>query len=132
MRPLLAAALAAALACAQGGDARPDATYSAFARAVADRDADRAWALLSADTQAWLDARALAAAAAAPGVVAASGRHLLLCDGSLAPRPLAEAVTVREDRARAVVRATEEGGAQREVDLVRERGWRVRIPAPRS
>src|SRR6266542_4308880 len=84
-----AATLALALACHRAGE-RPDAAYRAFARAVAERDADRAYALLSSDTQAWLEARAKSAAASAPGVVPPSGRSLLLGDASLAPRSLAE------------------------------------------
>jgi hypothetical protein len=127
-RSLLLALLT--LSCS-GGDERPDAAYRAFVRAVADRDAERAWALLSSDTRAWLEARAkAAAAAAAPGVVAPTGRQLLLGDGSVAPRALAELVVLREARDLAVVQASEEGGAAREVELVRERGWRVRIPDP--
>jgi hypothetical protein len=122
--------LVAALACARATQDRPDAAYVAFARAVAERDADRAFALLSSDTQAWLDARAKAVAAAAPGVVPPSGRALLLGDASLAPPPLGEAVVVREAKDRALVAVAEDGGARREVELVREGGWRVRIPPP--
>jgi hypothetical protein len=126
-RALLLALLA--LSCSSGAD-RPDAAYRAFVGAVADRDAERAFALLSSDTRAWLEARARAAAEAAPGVVAPSGRQLLLGDGSVAPRALAEVLVVREARDLAVVKASEEGGAAREVELVRERGWRVRIADP--
>jgi hypothetical protein len=127
-RSLLLALLA--LSCS-GGAGRPDAAYRAFVRAVAERDPERAWALLSSDTCAWLEARAKAAAAAAPGVVAPSGRQLLLGDGSVAPGALGAVVVLREARDLAVVQASEEGGAVREVELVRERGWRVRIPPPR-
>jgi hypothetical protein len=133
MRPLAAALLAgtlAAAACAPR-DGTPDAAYRAFARAVADRDADRAWALLSADTREWLDARARAAAAAAPGVVAGSGRQLLLGTAARAARPLSAAVVVRESRDLAVVEVEEQGGPRRAVELVREAGgWRVRLPPP--
>ncbi len=118
------------LACAREGTGTPDATYRAFARAASERDDDRAWALLSADTQAWLDRRAKAAAASAPGVVAASGRQLLFGDAALATRPLATALVLRESRDEAVVEVAEEGGPKREVGLVREGGWRVRIPDP--
>jgi len=128
-RLVAAATLALALACHRAGE-RPDAAYRAFARAVAERDADRAYALLSSDTQAWLEARAKSAAASAPGVVPPSGRSLLLGDASLAPRSLAEVVVLREARDRAVLSVAEEGGAKGEVELVREGGWRVRIPAP--
>lgn len=132
MRTRLAAvALAAALALGcRRAEERPDDAYRGFARAVAERDADRAYALLSSDTQAWLEARAKSAAAAAPGVVPPSGRSLLLGDASLAPRPLADVVVLREARDRAVLSVAEDGGAKGEVELVRERGWRVRIPAP--
>jgi hypothetical protein len=126
----LAFLLLAALACSRATQERPDVAYGAFARAVAERDADRAFALLSSDTQAWLDARAKAAAAAAPGVVPASGRALLLGDASLAPRPLGEVVVVREGKDRALLAVAEDGGGRREIELVREDGWRVRIPPP--
>jgi len=124
-------ALALALACA-AREPTPDATYRAFARAAGERDAERTWALLSSDTRAWLDARAKAVAAAAPGVVAPAGRQLVLGDAALAHRPLASVLVLRESPERAVVEATEEGGAKREVELVREKraGWRVRIPPP--
>ncbi len=127
MRKLLVAL--ALLACAQR-DGAPDLAYRAFVRAVSERDADRAWGMLSTDTQAWLEARARSAAAAAPGVVAPSGRKLLLGDAALAPRPLATAVVLRESRDLALVEAAEEGGARRQVELVREGGWRVRVPEP--
>jgi hypothetical protein len=120
-----------ALACGRQ-DVSPAATYEAFARAAFERDADRAWSLLSADTRAWLDASAKAAAAAAPGVVDPSGRQLLLGDAALVHRRLASAVTLRESRDLAVVEAAEEGGPKRQVELVREGGWRVRIPAPKA
>jgi hypothetical protein len=123
------AALALALACRRAEE-RPDEAYRAFARAVADRDADRAYALLSSDTQAWLDERARSAAASAPGVVPSSGRSLLLGDASLAPRQMGEVVVLREARDRAVLSVAEEGAGKGDVELVRERGWRVRIPAP--
>ncbi len=127
----LATVLVALVACAPR-ESTPDAAYRAFARAAAERDADRAWSLLSADTRAWLDGRAKKAAAAAPGVVAPSGRQLLLGDAALASRPLRSTVVVRESRDLAVVEVAEEGGARREVELVRENGWRVRIPEPRD
>jgi hypothetical protein len=122
-------ACAASAACAPR-ESSPEVAYRAFARAVSERDAERAWGILSSDTQAWLEARARSAAAAAPGVVAPSGKELLLGDAALAPRPLASVVVLRESRDRAVVEAAEEGGAKREVDLVREGGWRVRVPEP--
>jgi hypothetical protein len=127
MRLILAAIALAACAPREGS---PGAAYRAFVRAVSERDADRAWGILSSDTQAWLEARARSAAAAAPGVVAPSGRQLLLGDAALGPRPLASVVVVRETRDRAVVEVAEEGGAKREVELVREGGWRVRVPEP--
>jgi len=92
----------------------------AFAHAVADRDARAAFALLSSDTRAWLDARAREVANAAPGVVPASGEKLLLGDAALAARPLTSVVVVRQSSDSALLRVTEEGGAEKEVELVRE------------
>ena len=126
---LLAAAVLAACAQREGS---PEAAYRAFVRAVADRDGERAWALLSKDTQAWLDTRAREAAAHAPGVVPPSGRELLLGDAARAARPIVEVIVRRESRDSAVVEVKEEGGATREVELVREQGWRVRLPPPPS
>ena len=128
VRRCLAFALLGLLACARQGT--PDAAYRAFARAASERDADRAWALLSTDTQAWLDRRAKIVSAAVPGVVAPSGRQLLFGDAALATRPLTTTLVLRESRDQAVVEVAEEGGPKREVELIREGGWRVRIPEP--
>jgi hypothetical protein len=119
------------LACASR-ESTPELAYRDFARAVSERDGDRAWELLSSDTQAWLEARAKAAATTAPGVVPPSGRQLLLGDASLAPRPLASVLVLRESRDRALVQAAEEGGPKHEVELVREGTWRVRVPEIRA
>lgn len=132
-RPAFAAlAFAAALAagCARG-EGSPETAYRTFARAVEDRDAERAWGLLSADTRAWLDERARSAAARAPGIVPASGKQLLLGDAALTARPLTAVVLRRESRDRAILQVTEEGGSPSEVELVREEGWRVRL-SPRA
>ena len=129
MRLVSSLLLAMLLACV-AREGSPDLACRALARAVADRDAERAWALLSSDTQAWLDARAKKVAAAAPGVVPASGEQLLLGTASRRSRPLSGVVVLRESRDRAVVEVEEEGGAKHEVELVRENGWRVRIPPP--
>jgi len=126
---LAAAALLAVAACAQR-EGSPEAAYRAFVRAVADRDGDRAWGLLSEDTRAWLDARAREAAAHAPGVVAPSGRDLLLGDAVRTARPISDVVLLRGSRDRALLQVREQGGAAREVELVREGGWRVRLPKP--
>jgi hypothetical protein len=122
--------VAMALAACAPREGSPEVAYRAFARAVSERDGDRAWELLSSDTRAWLEARAKTAAAAAPGVVPPSGRQLLLGDAALSVRPLASVLVLRESRDRAVVEAAEEGGPKREIELVREGGWRVRIPEP--
>ncbi len=116
------------LSCAREGS--PADAYRAFTRAVADRDADRAFGLLSRDTQAWLDSRAAQVAAVAPGVVPASGRQLLLGDASLAPRPPIRVTVVRESRDAAVLEVSEEHGPPRAVQMVRDGGWRVRVPPP--
>jgi len=128
LRPILVAVVACALLACASREGSPELAYRAFARAMSERDADRAWELLSSDTQAWLDARAKAVAGTAPGVVPPSGKHLLLGDASLVPRPLASVLVLRESRDRALVEAAEEGGPKREVELVREGGWRVRVP----
>jgi hypothetical protein len=128
-RPLLAAALAVLTLACPRRDPSPEATYRAFVRAAAERDAERAWSLLSADTQAWLEARARSAASAAPGVVQPGARQFLLGDAALAVRPLASALLLRESADRAVVEVTVQGGEKQQVELVREGGsWRVRIP----
>ena len=127
-RALIACALLGA-ACAAREEA-PDTVVRAFARAVVDHDEDRAWALLSSDTRQWLDARAQAVAAAAPGVIAPSGAQLLLGNAARSSRPPKNVVVVRESRDRAVVEVEEESGVKRRVELVREQGWRVRIPPP--
>ena len=133
MRHAVTASLAlllAAAACAPREGA-PDVAYRAFARAVAEGDADRAWGLLSEETQGWLDERARGVAASAPGVIAPGGRQLLLGPASRAARPVAAAVVVRESRERAVVEVEAEGGARGPVELAREGGrWRVRLAPP--
>ncbi len=130
MRRLAALALALApAACAR--DPGPEAAYRSLAKAVADRDADTAWSLLSRDSQKRLDALAREAAARAPGVVAPSGRQLLLGDASLASRPLALVELVSRDGDRAVLRVQEAGRSPRQVSMVRQGGgWRVELPPP--
>lgn len=129
MRRLAFLALALSLgACAR--DLGPEAAYRSLVRAVAERDADKAWSLLSQGSQKRLDALAREAAARAPGVVSPSGRQLLLGDGSLAARPLARVEVASQEGDRAVLRVEEEGRPPREVTMVREgRGWRVELPA---
>ena len=123
----LAVLLVLAAACARPEP--PDATYRALVAAARARDADRAWGLLSSTTQAWLDARAKAAAARAPGVVAPSGKELLVA-GSGGARPPRSIVALRESADRAVLQITDDQGAAREVTLVREGRWRVELPEP--
>jgi hypothetical protein len=116
-----------------GGCARPeppDAAYRQLVAALRARDAERAWPLLSSRTQAWLDARAEAAAARAPGVVPASGKELLVGGAAAALRPPKSIVVLRESADRAVLQVIVEGEPPREVALVREGGWRVDLPEP--
>jgi hypothetical protein len=127
-RLALVLSLAAALACRRPEP--PDAAYRALAEAVRSRDADRAWGLLSESTRRWLDARAKAAAAEAPGVVPASGKELLLGSAAATVRPPSSIVVVGESADRAVLRVAAEGEEPREVVLVKEGGWRVELPAP--
>lgn len=130
MRRLAPLALAFALAaCAR--DPGPEAAYRSLAKAVAERDADKAWSLLSRDSQRRLDALAREAAARAPGVVAPGGRQLLLGDAALASRPLTRVEVASQDGDRAVLRVEEAGRPPRQVSMVREgRAWRVELPPP--
>jgi hypothetical protein len=130
MRALALVPLLALLpGCAR--EQEPEAVYRALVKAVSDRDADRAWPLLSTASQKRLDARAREAAARAPGVVPASGRALLLGDAALASPPVKSMEVRSQDAERAVLRVEEEGRPPREVLLVREgRRWRVELPLP--
>ena len=132
MRRLAPLALALSLslsACAR--DPGPEAAYRSLAKAVAERDADRAWSLLSRESQKRLEVLARETAARAPGVVAPSGRQLLLGDAALASRPLAGVEVASQEGDRAVLRVEEAGRPPREVSMVREGGgWRVELPPP--
>jgi hypothetical protein len=131
-RPALAA-LAASLiaflpACQR--DLPPDATYRALVRAAAERDETAAWNLLSSATQKRLEERAREAAAAAPGVVPASARSMLVGDASLGVRPPSSITGVEAGPDRAVLRVEAPDSPTRDVVLVREGGaWRVELPA---
>jgi hypothetical protein len=126
----LSLALALLLAAGCSRDLGPAERYRAFAAAARSGDSDAVWSMLSERSRAALDARAAdIASRAPPGVVAGSGRQLVL--GDLAARtPRAKAVVVRrESRERAVVAVEVEGEPVREVTLVREGGvWRVDLP----
>ncbi len=128
MRRLATLALAvASTACSR--DPGPEAAYRSLVKAVAERDADGAWSLLSRDSQKRLDALAREAAARAPGVVPPSGRQLLLGDAALASRPLELVEVASQEGDHAVLRVKEEGRPPREVSLVRQAGgWRVELP----
>ena len=127
IRPLAALAAAALLlpaACTR--DPGPEATYRALTRAVAERDEEAAWALLSKGTRAWLEDRAREAARTAPGVVPQSARQLLLGDAALSAVPPTLVELVRSDAAEAVLRVRAPGGEAAEVRLVREGGaWKL-------
>jgi hypothetical protein len=128
-RAVLAAALLALLPACQG-DPPPDAAYRALVRAMAERDEQAAWNLLSAATQARLQEKARGAAAAAPGVVPPRAASLLAGDAPLAVLPPTSITVVQAGPGRAVLRVEAPGGAPRDVVLVRERGaWRVDLPA---
>jgi hypothetical protein len=127
-RTALAASLVAVLPACQR-DLPPDATYRALVRAAADRDEAAAWNLLSSATQKRLEERARVAAAAAPGVVPASARSMLVGDASLAVRPPSSIVAVEAGPDRAVLRVEAPDSPARDVVLVREGGvWRVDLP----
>jgi hypothetical protein len=129
LRLALLAALAAAALPACSRDLGPEATYRTLVRAVAERDADAAWALLAPDSQAWLAERARRAAAAGPGVVTPDPRALLLGHASLGARPPASIEVVRPGADRAVLRVEAPDAPAVEVTLVRDGGrWRVELP----
>ncbi len=125
---LAAAALAALPACRR--EAGPADRYRAFAAAARDGKADEVWGMLSERSRAELDRRAKdLAARAPPGVLAASGRGVVLGDLAAATPPPTSIVVVRESRDAAVLAVEVEGGPAREVTLVREGGvWRVVVP----
>jgi hypothetical protein len=126
--PALALALLLAVPGCQR-DLPPDAAYRALVRAMAERDEEAAWDLLSAGTQARLSERARVAAAAAPGVVPPSARALLAGDAPLAVRPPTSIAVVESGPERAVLRVEAPGARPADVVLVRERGgWRVELP----
>ena len=127
-RAALAAALVAVLPACQR-DLPPDATYRALVRAAADRDEAAAWNLLSSATKKRLEERARVAAAAAPGVVPASARSMLVGDASLGVRPPSSITGVEAGPDRAVLRVEAPDSPSRDVVLVREGGaWRVDLP----
>ncbi len=133
MRPLLPAALAVALSLvACNREPGPDGAYRALARAVSERDADAAWAVLSAGSQRWLEGRATRAAAMAPGVVAANARAMLVGDAALGVRPPAAISVASTTGERAVLSVEPAGGGERrQVLVVREGGrWKVELPLP--
>ena len=69
------------------------------------------------------------AAAAAPGVVPASARSMLVGDASLAVRPPSAITAVEIGPDRAVLRVEAPDSPTRDVVLVREGGvWRVDLP----
>ena len=127
-RAALATALVAVLPACQR-DLPPDATYRALVRAAAERDEAAAWNLLSSATKKRLEERARVAAAAAPGVVPASARSMLVGDASLGVRPPSSITGVEAGPDRAVLRVEAPDSPSRDVVLVREGGaWRVDLP----
>jgi hypothetical protein len=128
VRLLALALLLAAAGCRR--DVGPAERYAAFATAAREGNAEAVWSMLSQASKDAVEARARALAGQAPGgVVATSGRQLVLGDlAPRAPRPRS-VVVVRESRDAAVVAVEVEGQGTREVSLVREGGvWRVVVP----
>ena len=128
LRTLALALLLASPGCRR--DVGPAERYAAFAAAARDGNSDAVWSMLSQASREAFEARARALAARVPpGVVATSGRQIVLGDlAPLARRPSSVTV-VRESRDAAVVAVEMEGQGAREVALVREGGvWRVAVP----
>jgi hypothetical protein len=124
---LLAAGCLLLGACRRPQD--PATTYRVFAYATRTGDEDAAWSMLSARSQAVLDARAREVAARSGSAVPATGKDLLLGDAPAAAPRIRSALTVRESADAAVVRVEAEGAAPADVTLVRERGrWKVLLP----
>ncbi len=130
----LAAVLAAAVALAAGAgcqqrDLPPDATYRALVRAVADQDEAAAWELLSTPTRKRLEERARVAASAAPGVVPASARTVLVGDAALGVAPPRAITVASRAPDRAGLRVEAPGAPPTDVTLLREGGaWKVDLP----
>lgn len=132
MRRLLPLALLSAVALA--ACSRPEGpaeSYRRFAAAARAGDADTVWSMLSERSRAELDERARQVAArAAPGVLPATGRELVLGDLSPTAGRLASVTVRRESRDAALLAVQVEGAAgPAEVEMVREDGrWRVVLP----
>jgi hypothetical protein len=133
MRRSALALVALAFACNRQP---PAAAYASFADAARKGDSDKVWAMLSKASQARFDALAKEAAAAAPGVVTASGKALVLGNAADESSPIGKngIELLRESADRAVLKVVEANGRSREVTLVQEGGWRVDLtgllPAP--
>jgi hypothetical protein len=136
-RPALAAPLAVLVLAALASSAcrrpqGPAEQYRAFTAAARAGDADQVWSMLSERSRALLDARATQVAARAPaGVVASSGREVVLGDLASSAARVESVVVSRESRDAAVLAVRVAGRPDPEqVSLVREGGaWRVVLPA---
>jgi len=109
----------------------PADQYRAFVAAARAGDAEQVWSMLSEPSRALLDARAKEVAGRAPaGVIATSGRDLVLGDLSARTARVESVVVSRESRDAAVLAVRVEGRPDpEEVSLVREGGaWRVVLP----
>ena len=121
-------------ALATGGCRRPGGpaeAYRAFAAAARAGDAEAVWARLSTRSREVLDARAREIAARAPaGLVAPTGKDLVVGDLSAQAPRVRSATVVRESKDAAVLSVEVEGSPDaREVSLVQEAGvWRVVLP----
>jgi hypothetical protein len=124
--PPLAALTLLLAACRPARDDTPEAAYRSFAAAANKGDAERAFALLSPDSQARVRARLAGLGAASGGSLGEDAARWMF-SGGRAP-PLTAVQLLKKDPDRATLGVTA-GERTREVTLVRQGSvWRVQLP----
>lgn len=116
-------------ACKERG---PKQSFRAFYAAVAKSDGDRAWSLLSHETQQAI--QKFIDASTEAGVEAPSPQKMLVKGGYLrAVREIAEIEIINQARGRATLKVTDETGETQLVSLIKEgEDWRLLLPIPKS